>query len=487
MKYKVLGLSILLAAAFTACDNYEEPNPQPQTNEQGSILNADEVAFNSIITAGTVYDLQALNDEGTLIGLATFTAPELGDYYDYKVYAQLSKDGFNTYREFVCDLAEGEANTYTATIDAKTIQDIYVSYVSKGPKAKDVSFRFQLTTVSNGTGGSQEAYIGSPETFFGQSVMTIKPFPTDLVIEEAYYLIGTACDWDMTAAIKLSNSGIDPYDDPVFSAKFDVTPGGWWWKIVPQSVFETGNWGSGPYSQFGVEENGDESFAGMLFAHDGATEPGAGCLQVDATTAYLLTINMEEGTYEFSTAIECLYTPGGSNGWNQTASQILTTTDYVNYGGCAHLNGEFKFTSAPDWNHINYGAAAEEGKLSTDGGAGNLLADVDGLYYVQANIAALTYSLYHIESLGIIGSATPNGWDASTALTPSADFLVWTGTVALTEGEFKFRANDAWDVDFGGTLEDVTYKGANIPVAEAGTYTITVDFSTVPYTCTLSK
>ena len=55
-------------------------------------------------------------------------------------------------------------------------------------------------------------------------------------------------------------------------------------------------------------------------------------------------------------------------------------------------------------------------------------------------------------------------------------------TIELLSPESDFSG-----VDFGGTLDNITYKGANIAIEEAGTYTLTVDFSTVPYTCTLSK
>jgi len=42
-------------------------------------------------------------------------------------------------------------------------------------------------------------------------------------------------------------------------------------------------------------------------------------------------------------------------------------------------------------------------------------------------------------------------------------------------GEFKFRANDEWNIDFGDTGADqkVEYGGENITVAEDGDYTIT--------------
>ncbi|MDE6770832.1 MAG: SusF/SusE family outer membrane protein, partial [Muribaculaceae bacterium] len=93
---------------------------------------------------------------------------------------------------------------------------------------------------------------------------------------------------------------------------------------------------------------------------------------------------------------------------------------------------------------------------------------------------------YYVSTIGVIGNATPNGWDASTALT-SDNYLVWKGVIAFGEGEFKFRANDAWDVNLGGKLTELSQGGDNIPSPGEGTYEVTLDLSKIPYTCTLVK
>ena len=56
------------------------------------------------------------------------------------------------------------------------------------------------------------------------------------------------------------------------------------------------------------------------------------------------------------------------------------------------------------------------------------------------------------ETVGIIGDATPNGWDASTPMVQDpVDTNVWTLEVELFAGEAKFRADDSWDVNWGAT------------------------------------
>ena len=163
---------------------------------------------------------------------------------------------------------------------------------------------------------------------------------------------------------------------------------------------------------------------------------------------------------------------------------MLFTTDYANYFGFANLSPSgFKFTSAADWNHINYGDAGD-GKLSTDGGAGNLTVAEKGLYWCNVNIAALTWTATKIETIGVIGGF--NGWSESLPLT-SEDGLIWAGTITLNEGdEYKFRCNNDWAINLGGADEyNLVPDGANLKAPATGTFTITLDLSVVPYACYL--
>lgn len=107
-----------------------------------------------------------------------------------------------------------------------------------------------------------------------------------------------------------------------------------------------------------------------------------------------------------------------------------------------------------------------------------------GFYTFTMDLEANTFSIVpytgtpgtDYATVGIIGDATPGGWDASTAMTKSAfDGNIWRITAALTAGEMKFRANDAWTVNWGANTPisgKGTQDGPNIPIEEAGTYTI---------------
>lgn len=76
-----------------------------------------------------------------------------------------------------------------------------------------------------------------------------------------------------------------------------------------------------------------------------------------------------------------------------------------------------------------------------------------------------------IETIGIIGSATPGGWDTDTDMAYNIVDNSWNLTVDLTDGEIKFRANDGWDINWGGSIAEPTFNAGNITVS-AGNYTI---------------
>ena len=455
-----------MSLGFAACDNYEEPNPAPQTNPQTSVLQTSDITAASKLNA-EAYNLKDLNDANTPILVSDLTVTAMPDGYEFKAVAQVSADNFAT--SFECPMtveAVDSSNVYNVYMSADDLQSLYYDNISHNPAQTKVALRYALYTVYN----KQEARVGGPEQYYGPYEVNFVPFPPTRVIDDKYTVWFSNDGGATPQKVELQHSDINPYDDPVFSGKFDITPG-WQWFIA------------GVTEDFGVVSGLENELSGELMP---IKEGGVNGV-LNESLPYLLTINMETRTYEFSVAVEQLYTPGNSNGWSQEASQILTTTDYVNYTGYAYLNGEYKFSTAPNWNGTNLGSTGVEGELTTDGGAGNLNSGAEGLFWLNVNIANLTYTATQCTTYGLIGSATEGGWDMSTPLTPSADFLKWTGTVKLFDGEFKFRANDGWDINLGGALENLTAGGDNIASPGQGTYEVTLDLSTVPYSCKLVK
>lgn len=190
-----------------------------------------------------------------------------------------------------------------------------------------------------------------------------------------------------------------------------------------------------------------------------------------------------------------LWVPGAYQGWVPASAPILNFVPgyagvyegYVNITGTG--NQGFKYTNAPDWNHVNYGDATGEvggGTMTTDGNAGGLSVATGGYYELSANLNNLGWTATKT-TWGIIGDATPGGWNTDTQMTYDAINQVWTVTCAMKQaGSFKFRANNAWIIDFGidnsGKLQYAdnplfAYNKNlnNLSVPADGTYVITLD------------
>ena len=76
-------------------------------------------------------------------------------------------------------------------------------------------------------------------------------------------------------------------------------------------------------------------------------------------------------------------------------------------------------------------------------------------------------------------------------MTYNVDDNVWEVTTDLEAGVFKFRANDAWDINYGlddPLINSLKKDGSDIAVDEAGNYTITLILNNSPiYTYTIVK
>jgi hypothetical protein len=184
-----------------------------------------------------------------------------------------------------------------------------------------------------------------------------------------------------------------------------------------------------------------------------------------------------------------LWVPGDYQGWSPSTAPTVADEQNNIYEGYIYVPAggtyQFKFTNAQDWNHTNYGDGGS-GTLTTNGAAAGMTLPGAGYYELVCNPVALTWS-YTLTTWSILGDATPGGWSTDTQLTYDPVKQVWTVTCAmLANGSFKFRANDAWAIDFGidatGHLAyadntSYPYNGAinNITVPSNGNYTITLD------------
>lgn len=182
--------------------------------------------------------------------------------------------------------------------------------------------------------------------------------------------------------------------------------------------------------------------------------------------------------------VDRLWLPGSYEGYAPASAPTIPKQSANMFEGYAYFSaaGNFKFTSAPDYNHINYGDGGS-GKLTTDGNAGGIGYNSAGVYLLDANTSALTYSATYISTFGIIGTATVGQWNTSTPMTYNQSTGLWTIKTTLTAGALKFRANDGWDINYGPSNSDnltgvlIFNDPGAINIVNAGTYTITIDMT----------
>ncbi len=77
--------------------------------------------------------------------------------------------------------------------------------------------------------------------------------------------------------------------------------------------------------------------------------------------------------------------------------------------------------------------------------------------------------------MAVIGDATAGAWDSDQNLfhKEAGGVHTWYGVVTFGDtGEYKFRANDGWDINYGGDLANLSNGGGNIPTPGAGAWYI---------------
>lgn len=342
-----------------------------------------------------------------------------------------------------------------------------VNYIAekfgKRPTERDVDATLDAW-VSN---GATAIKMATSETF------QVKAIPEAPVIEEGYYLVGdmfTTDDvngWTKGVAKAFNHSDKDVYEDPVFTVSFETTKADQYWKIIPKKNIDADDlWADGVV---GPKIDGDDSMTGSL------TNVDAKAGKIAKAGKYKLTINMMDYSY---TIEEVKYDPfiyfiGATDGW-KNAEQKLALVDantgtYTGYLYCADPNNwgnQFKFQRvAGSWdNEINAntfntfdGAATNEnGNIGVNAG--------EGVYYFDVNLANGTIKATKVETMGLIGNF--NSWGGDAAMTWNAEEYCFEATnVGLTADGWKFRVNGGWDINLGGSLNNLTAGGDNIAVA----------------------
>lgn len=198
-------------------------------------------------------------------------------------------------------------------------------------------------------------------------------------------------------------------------------------------------------------------------------------------TKYLISVDFTTNSFRLSESKlpENLYLVGGSvlPGWDPSQSVPFVKLDdgvFEQYQYATVAGDGFKFLIVQDWVG-DWGADPNNSGKIIQEGESNVTVPEDGFYRIWVDFNTNTFAITKTD-WGIIGSATPTGWDSDTDLVFSNTKGDYTWTIEnfeLVDGEYKFRANDDWGLNFGedggdGTME---YGGGNMQIG-AGTYTI---------------
>ncbi len=337
---------------------------------------------------------------------------------------------------------------------------------------RPVERELQATVTMYLTNGNTEIFIATSDPF------TVKATPVAPVIEAAYYLTGSINGWDNTNTdYKLTNDGSDPYENPVFKLRFEAPEDGSdiEFKMTPESGLG-GDW-SGCLTA-GNEEG--------KFSYNNA----GGNLVITAdpdALYYELTFNMLDQTWSVAPIgfNEFIYEIGNESGWS--AVHPLHGNGLGQYEAVIYLDGEFKFKPNKDnWDGDWEKASGDgtSGTLTTDGGP-NVDGAAAGFYFVQVDLKEMTYKITPVQNISIIGSVR-GSWDTDVEMTYNEILNCWEARETLVAGEFKFRLNHDWGINWGGEFENLTQGGANLQLAADGPYIIRLYLSDeAPAHCTV--
>ncbi|PCH50092.1 MAG: DUF5116 domain-containing protein [Flavobacteriaceae bacterium] len=200
----------------------------------------------------------------------------------------------------------------------------------------------------------------------------------------------------------------------------------------------------------------------------------------------------------FTTDLPKIAVPGNHQGWDPASAPLLAASAFAqtDYEGYIWLDGEFKFLAPNEtggffWGNTDWGDdGTSSGILIDKDGESNANAETAGYYFVKADTNALTYSITSV-NWGIIGAATPTGWDSDTDLVYDAATKTLSVNIDLISGQdFKFRGNNEWGAFDLGTLDSdgLLQGGGNLTLNDpSGNYHVVLDLSNPrAYTFTLT-
>ncbi|WP_420579872.1 hypothetical protein [Reichenbachiella sp.] len=476
-------MSALLIVAFTACDDSEDDIDLGDGSDGISVgdgyyiteADADPVSTSKLVAENV--------EDG-------FGSIERENYYAGYVY--LTAGNYNLVNVVEREITETLGGTASAEIfDAENCEDFDYSLIAAEKDgaafavAADGLYKvtYDVTTSEILVAGLSKASLIGAATEIGWAGGSTVDLDgtvsaasgawqgTEIILREGEFKLRFDCNWkiDRTEYIVFTNFGADA-DAPVSGANVNLT---------------TGNDGGN-----------------IKVSAKGGTFPDEGAYTIDvawsAENGFAMSLTRTGDAPEvafdpedYAWGIIGSATQGTTDGENPTDGWGNDKKFYYKKDGAKHIwRGvfpleaedaeavEFKFRTDDAWsNKLTPGTEGltmtitdntEDGSISDNGAE-----EADGSWFVDANPGFYYFEiateddgenwtlLMDEASFGIIGAATPGGWDADTDLAYSDDLASASATMNMVDGELKFRVNDAWDYGLGGT--DLTALKFDVP------------------------
>lgn len=438
-KTLLYSLAVLASVTLASCNGDYDDWANPQTNPQ----EASAAKYGITFAAGTEAE-SSLPDNDGIINLVTVNSSD-ADVTGFTL-KDLKVNG---------EAIKGKINGDSIQVDARELEKILCSQnKSRASVARDINVE---SKVSANLASGDAVAINT----VGQTTGKLTPTPTPTIDEQGYYMLGevNGNNWDPKNPVWMNK-----VSDGVYQLKVTTEKDKNYFKFYEGSKFESNNWDVINTGVMGCEKDGSEDASGTIY-YTGDSWGTPQSMVIVGTGTWIVTLDMNNLSYSVGKPI--LYMAGDANEWNH--SDVLNSDDGVKFTGYMYLNQNgFKFSTQPNWDGTNYGA-----DFDTAPDAGNIvITEEAGFYQVDVDLSAKTYTLTPF-TIGIIGNATPKGWDGDTNMTYNPEERCWElKDVTLTDGEMKFRHTNDWNLSWGGELDNLTTQnGPNIVVA-AGTYDI---------------
>lgn len=445
-KTLLYSLAVLASVTLASCNGDYDDWANPQANEQ----EASAAKYGITFAAGPEAE-SSMPDADGVINLVTVNTTD-ANVTGYTLKS-LKVNG---------EAINGEIDGNNIQVNAAELEKILCNQNnSRASVARDMKVE---SKVSVNLASGDAVAINS----VGETTGKFTPTATPQLDEKGYYMLGqiNGNEWDAKSPVWMNK-----ISDGVYQLKVTTTADKNWFKFYAGSKYdEGGDWKIIDTGALGCKENGCEDGSGYIY-YDGDSWGKLQTMVIPGAGTWIVTLDMNNLTYTVGKPV--LYMAGDANGW--ATNDYLAGEDGVHFTGFMFLNQNgFKFCTQPEWKGTNYGA-----NFDTAGDAANItMTEAAGYYKVDVDLETKSYVLTPITTIGIIGSASPNGWDSDVDMTyvpynaETKELGYWEiKDVPFTSGEIKFRANDDWAINWGGDTNALTQGGDNISV-DAGKYDI---------------